>query len=92
VSRSRPGGFEATIVLRDGSAVTASRRPDLWELAWEGHRWSGRSLVALMSEVPGPGLGPKDDVLGQVIDALIAEIERPAAVARCLQTHLGAHY
>jgi len=86
------GRFVASINLADGSRIEAAREEGNWSLSWDGRSWRGRSLVALVSEVPGPGLGPSSDVLDQVLDALIAEIDRPAAVDRCLRTHVGAHY
>jgi hypothetical protein len=89
---SRAGGFEAAILVDDGSRITAIRDGGLWALSWNGRRWEGRSLVALVGELPGPGLGPTPDVLAQVLDALIAEIDRPVAVARYLQSQLGMHY
>jgi hypothetical protein len=83
---------EISIILDDGSSIEAARHGALWSLSWAGRRWQGRSLVALVDEVPGPGLGPATEVLRQVLDALIAEIDRPAAVDRCLRSHVGAHY
>ena len=84
--------FEAAIVFDDGSTIVAARDGSLWSLSWGEHRWEGRSLVALVSELPGPGLGPDYAVLSQVIDALIAVIDRPAAVDRCLRSHVGTHF
>jgi hypothetical protein len=84
--------FEASIILDDGSVIAAARDRSRWSLSWGKHRWEGRSLVALVSELPGPGLGPDDESLGQVIDALIAAIDRPAAVDRCLRSHIGNHF
>jgi hypothetical protein len=83
---------EAVITLADGSQIEAARDEDFWSLVWDGHRWEGLSLVALVAELPGPGLGPGTDVLEQVLDALIAEIDRPAAVDRCLRSHLSTHF
>jgi hypothetical protein len=83
---------DVSIVLDDGSKIEAACHGSVWSLNWDGRRWEGRSLVALVGEVPGPGLGPTTEVLGQVLDALIAEIDRPATVDRCLRSHVGAHY
>ena len=83
---------EALIILDDGSKIEAARHGSLWSLSWDGRRWEGRSLVALVAEVPGPGLGPTNEVLKQVLDALITAIDRPAAVDRCLRSYLGTHF
>jgi hypothetical protein len=83
---------DVSIALDDGSEIAAARHGSLWSLSWDGRQWQGRSLVALVSEVPGPGLGPTTEVVAQVLDALIVEIDRPATVDRCLRSHLGAHY
>ena len=83
---------DVSILLDDGSRVEAARRGGVWSLSWDGRRWEGRSLVALVDEVPGPGLGPTTEVLRQVLDALIAEIDRPGKVDRCLRSTVGAHY
>lgn len=78
--------------MADGSTITAVRQGSLWTLSWGERRWEGRSLVALVAGLPGPGLGPSSDVLDQVLEALLAEIDRPAAIDRCLRSHLGTHY
>lgn len=82
----------ASITLADGSVVSATRESGTWRLEWDGREWCGRSLVALIDELPGPGFGPGTDVLRQVLDALIAEIDRPGVVDRSLRSHLNCHY
>ncbi len=83
---------ETSITLADGSTVLASRDAGTWRLEWDNRTWSGRSLVALIDDVPGPGFGPGTAVLEQVLDALIREIDRPGLVDRALRTQLHCHY
>jgi len=83
---------ETSITLADGSTVLARREAGKWSLEWDNRAWSGRSLVALIDELPGPGFGPGTTVLEQVLDALITEIERPGLVDRTLRTQLHCHY
>jgi hypothetical protein len=84
--------YETSIALADGSTVTAIRQAGTWSLKWDNRRWSGRSLVALIDELPGPGFGPGTEVLRQVLDALVRDIDRPAAVERSLGSQLNYHY
>jgi hypothetical protein len=88
----RPHRYEASLVLPDGATVTAVREAGTWWLEWENRRWSGRSLVALIDALPGPGYGPGTDVLRQVLDALLHEIDRPPVVEHSLSSQLHYHY
>jgi hypothetical protein len=88
----RPQRYEASIALADGSTVSAVREAGTWSLEWDNRRWSGRSLVALINELPGPGFGPDKHVFRQALDALICEIDRPAKVERSLSSQLHYHY
>jgi hypothetical protein len=78
--------FEAFIDLPDATRLVAIHEGSVWSVTWNGRTWEGRSLVALVEDVPG-NFGPGVDVLRQVLEALIEQMDRTAAQARNLHSY-----